>query len=115
MIVDTHCHLNFNLFSEDLNEVLQRAGESGIGRIVVPAIDIETSREVIALSREFPQIFAAVGIHPNEADHFSPEDMDTLRSMAGEEKVVAIGEIGLDNHHKDVDIDTQIACFYGTA
>lgn len=111
MIIDTHCHLNFNLFSEDLHQVLQNARESGIGRIVVPGIDIETSRDVINLSREFPEIFVAVGIHPNEANHFSQDDKSTLRQFAGEKKVVAIGEIGLDNFHKDVDIDTQVQVF----
>lgn len=111
MIVDTHCHLNFNSFKEDLPEVLQKAREAGIGRIIVPAIDIETSREVIALSRKFPEIFAAIGIHPNEVDHFSPNDINILRIMAGEEKVVAIGEIGLDNYHKDVAIEEQVHAF----
>jgi TatD DNase family protein len=92
-------------------EVLQKAREAGIGRIVVPAIDIDTSREVIALSREFHEIFAAIGVHPNEEDHFSTDDINLLRILAGEEKVVAIGEIGLDNYHKDVPIEKQIYVF----
>jgi TatD DNase family protein len=111
VIVDTHCHLNFNFYKEDLSDVLYRAKEAGIGRMVVPAIDLETSREVIDLSRDFSEIYAAVGVHPNEAKHFSPENIDTLRILAAGEKVVAIGEIGLDNYHKDVPIEKQIQVF----
>jgi TatD DNase family protein len=111
VIVDTHCHLNFNFYKDDLLQVLKNARESGIERIIAPAIDIETSREVIELSQKYSEIFVAVGIHPNEANHFSPEDMNVLRILAGKEKVVAIGEIGLDNHHKDVDIETQVKVF----
>ncbi|MEI8131378.1 MAG: TatD family hydrolase [Leptolinea sp.] len=111
MIVDTHCHLNFNSFREDLPKVLQNARAAGISRMVVPAIDIETSREVVSLNKIFPEIFAAVGIHPNEAANFSSNDINILRVLAEEKMVVAIGEIGLDNHHKDVPIEQQIQVF----
>jgi TatD DNase family protein len=111
VIIDTHCHLNFNSYIDDLPEVLQRAKEAGIARIVVPAIDLETSREVVALSKSHPEIYAAVGIHPNEAGNFKSDDINTLRSLANEEKVIAIGEIGLDNFHKEVTIEDQIIAF----
>ena len=113
MIVDTHCHLNFILFREDLPEVLQNAKAAGINRMVVPAIDIETSREIVALTQIFPEIFAAVGIHPNEADNFTPDNINTLRVLAGEKMVVAIGEIGLDNYHQwqPCDVTCGYHCF----
>jgi len=111
VIVDTHCHLNFNSFREDLPEVLQNARAAGIRRIVVPAIDIETSREVVALNQIYSEIFSAVGVHPNEANNFTPDNINTLRVLAGEKMVVAIGEIGLDNYHKDVSIEKQVQVF----
>jgi TatD DNase family protein len=111
VIVDTHCHLNFNSFKDDLPEIVQRARQVGVTRIVVPGIDIETSREVIALSHLYPDVYAAIGIHPNDAVGITAEDINVLRNLASDTKVVAIGEIGLDNFHKDVPIEQQINIF----
>jgi len=111
VIIDTHCHLNFNLFEDDLSEVLDRARSVGVGRIVVPATDLATSYEAISLSHRIPEIFAAVGIHPNDCQSFAPSDIEELRTLAGDPKVVAIGEIGLDTFHKDVELDQQITVF----
>ncbi len=111
MLVDTHCHLNFHSFTIDLDDVLERARIAGIIRMVVPAIDVPTSVEVIELSRKIPEIYPAVGIHPNESITFSMNDLDRLHTMIMEEKVVAIGEIGLDAYHQDVDMKHQIIAF----
>ena len=111
MIIDTHCHLNFNLFQNDLPDVLSRARESGIGRIIVPATDIASSYEAIELSHKFDEVYAAVGIHPNDAAGFIPADIERLHELALDPRVVAIGEIGLDNYHNDVDQSVQMAAF----
>jgi TatD DNase family protein len=111
VIVDTHCHLNFNLFHDDLTDVLSRARDCGVGRIVVPATDIPTSEEAIELSHQYPEIYAAVGIHPNDAGNFSQRDIDRLHDLALDPKVVAIGEIGLDKYHDDVDLAVQMTAF----
>jgi TatD DNase family protein len=111
VIIDTHCHLNFNLFHDDLPDVLARARECGVGRIVVPATDIASSEEAIELSRQYPEIYAAVGIHPNDSADFSPRDIDRLHDLALDPKVVAIGEIGLDKYHDDVDLAVQMTAF----
>ncbi len=96
LLTDTHCHLNLNTFQDILEPVLQRAWERGIGRILVPGIDVETSRSAIALAERHPSLFAAVGVHPGDAGTWTGETLATLRELARHPKVVAIGEIGLD-------------------
>ena len=93
---DTHCHLNLNLFQNDLSEVLERAYQNGIERILVPGIDLETSRRAIQLCETYPNLYAAVGIHPNDCLTWQKESLGELRSLATSQHVVAIGEIGLD-------------------
>lgn len=96
MLCDTHCHLNFDSFSADLPEVLERAREVGVGRILNPAIDLETSREIVALAEKTPEIYAAVGVHPNDGASWRKETRLELGELARHPKVAAIGEIGLD-------------------
>ncbi|NMB58346.1 MAG: TatD family hydrolase [Chloroflexi bacterium] len=111
MIIDTHCHLNFNLFQDDLPEVLSRARDCGVGRIVVPATDLASSHQAIELSHKYPEVYAAVGIHPNDCDRFTIADVDKLQELALDPQVVAIGEIGLDKYHDDVDLPVQQTAF----
>ncbi len=111
MIVDTHCHLNFDIFQQDLIEVLNRAKVAGVGAIVIPATDLSSSREIVDFCQSDPFLFGAVGIHPNEALNFQQKDIDFLRQLAGNEKIVAIGEIGLDKYHHDVELPQQINAF----
>jgi len=108
VIIDTHCHLNFDSFKEDLDDVLNRARSAGIIRIVVPAIDSTTSEEVLELSSRIPEVYAAIGIHPNDCAGFTLKDIDRLHDLAKNPKVVAIGEIGLDKYHDDVPLSEQI-------
>ena len=95
-LVDTHCHLNFHAFDDDRLEVLSASKQAGIQWIVNPAVDLESSRAVISLAEKFPEIYAAVGVHPNDAKTWSNSTIDELRELAKHPKVVAIGEIGLD-------------------
>jgi TatD DNase family protein len=111
VIVDTHCHLNFNSFDVDLDDVLSRARSVGVERIVVPAIDLQTCEEVIYLSVDIPEVYAAIGIHPNDCAGFTLRDIDRLHELAKQPKIVAIGEIGLDKYHDDVDLEQQIYAF----
>lgn len=96
MLVDTHCHLDFEWFDEDREEVVARALAAGVQRIVVPALDLENVEMVLALAEAYEAVYAAVGIHPNSAAEWEDGWLDRLRALAGHEKVVAIGEIGLD-------------------
>jgi TatD DNase family protein len=95
-LVDSHCHLFSNLFADDFDEVLSHAWENGITRILMPGIDLETSEQVVALSERYPNLYAAVGVHPNDAQGWQKDSQARLGSLAAHPKVVAIGEIGLD-------------------
>lgn len=111
MIVDTHCHLNFDIFQQDLDEVLARAKVAGVGRIVIPATDLYSSREIVEFCDRDISFFGAVGIHPNEAGDFKRDDIKFLRELIQNENIVAIGEIGLDKYHHDVAFSQQVIAF----
>lgn len=95
-LVDTHCHLNFNRFETDLAQVLERAWAAGIERILLPGIDLSTSHEVVQLCERDPRLYAAVGVHPNDALTWNAQTLHELRTLAQHPRVIAIGEIGLD-------------------
>lgn len=108
---DTHCHLNLKTaFQEDFEGVLARAWETGLDRILVPGIDIETSRLAIELADQDERIFAAIGIHPNDALTWTSSTRQELVRLAEHPRVVAIGEIGLDYYrdHAPRDIQREI-------
>ncbi|MCB2179588.1 TatD family hydrolase [bacterium] len=98
---DTHCHLDFDRFDEDRVEVIQRAAKQGLTRILVPAIDLESSRAGVALAEREAMVFAAVGVHPNYGKVWEEEAYSQLAELADHRKVVAIGEIGLDYYWDD--------------
>jgi TatD DNase family protein len=95
-LIDTHCHLDFNYFDKDRDQVLERAWEAGVRRIVNPSIDLESCERILSLAESEPRVFAAVGVHPNDAQVWEAGTLDRLREMAKHPQVVAIGEIGLD-------------------
>lgn len=101
-LTDTHCHLNLNTFQDDLADVIARAREAGIYRILVPGIDIPSSQVAVQLAEAFPEIYAAVGLHPTDADQWTGSTYSQLSELARHPKVVAIGEIGLDYYHDRV-------------
>jgi len=104
ILTDTHCHLDFNKFDQDREAVLQRAQQAGLRRILIPALELASSRAVIELSRSHPMLFAAIGFHPTDLDHWDADSQASLRAMLAPvpqetntpEKLVAVGEIGLD-------------------
>lgn len=107
MLVDTHCHLDFERFDGDREAVVQRAADAGVTRIIVPALDLQNAPAVLALADQYPGVYAAVGVHPNSAAGWQDSWLDTLRDLAGHKKVVAIGEIGLDYYWDHTPPETQ--------
>jgi TatD DNase family protein len=95
-MIDTHCHLNFDSYDADRDQVVQRALEASVTHIINPGIDLPTSRAGIALSRRYDGVYAAVGLHPNSSTAFTQAEIADYRALATEPKVIAIGEIGLD-------------------
>lgn len=96
MLFDTHAHYDDEAFDTDRGALLASMPEKNVGLIVNPGCTVETSRQAVALAEEYNYIYAAVGIHPENCDDYTDADIDTLRTLAQHEKVVAIGEIGLD-------------------
>ena len=96
MLVDTHCHLDFPEFDQDRDEVIQRARECGINYIINIGSSLEGSESSLGLSQKYASVYASIGIHPHEADKFNQEIREAVSRLAKNDKVVAIGEIGLD-------------------
>jgi TatD DNase family protein len=96
MLIDTHCHLDFLDFDFDRDEVVRRAKENNVDFIINIGSSIEGSRKSIELTQKYPNLYSTVGIHPHEADNFTLKEKELIRGMVKEDKVVAIGEIGLD-------------------
>ncbi len=99
MIIDTHAHLDFPDFQNDLDDVVDLAAKAGVTRILSIGTDVESSRKAVALAERYPAVYAVIGIHPNDAfrtNNEEPEAIAALRELATHPKVVAIGETGLD-------------------
>jgi len=100
---DTHAHLGFPDFASDLNDVVARASDAGIAKIITIGTDAESSARAVAIADQFPNVFAAVGWHPTHVLD-APEDVrPNLRELAKHPKVVAIGETGLDYYRREKD------------
>ncbi|NIS82135.1 MAG: YchF/TatD family DNA exonuclease [Anaerolineales bacterium] len=95
-LADTHCHLMLPAFAKDCEEVVERARATGVTRLLVPALDLLSSHQAIKLAERYPEVFAAVGVHPHNASTWDPSVATELRNLALSSHVVAIGEIGLD-------------------
>ena len=100
-VFDTHAHYDSGGFNADRDEVLSSLPDSGVALVVDPGCDVESSRKAVALAEAYPHVYAAVGIHPSDCAGAGEEEFAAIRQLAGHEKVVAIGEIGLDYYWQD--------------
>lgn len=102
--IDTHCHLNFKRFKKDVNEVISRSQTAGITDFVVPGTDINLSQKAIEIASQHDHVYAAIGVHPHHTFNVKTAvgsleaDIEALEKLITHEKVVAVGEIGLDRH-----------------
>lgn len=114
MLIDTHCHVQMRQFASDRAEVIAAAFANSIERLIVPGIDVATSRDALGLAGDYSgRIFAGVGTHPHDASTLTPEALAEQRELAQRPGVVAIGEIGLDFYRdlspRDVQRDALVA------
>lgn len=101
MIYDTHAHYDDEAFRNDLDAVLAKFPDYGIGRVVDPASTLESIDKVIAVTEKYPFIYGALGIHPQECTDMTEADLENIREKLHLPKMVAVGEIGLDYHWED--------------
>lgn len=110
-MLDTHCHLFYPNYENDIDSVIENAIKVGIKSIIVPGTDLTTSKQAIELANNYDIVYAAVGVHPEDAKDWNSESINELREMATYHKVVAIGEIGLDYYWDTTPKDIQKIAF----
>ncbi|PIQ82304.1 MAG: radical SAM protein [Candidatus Omnitrophica bacterium CG11_big_fil_rev_8_21_14_0_20_64_10] len=106
-LVDTHCHLHRSEYDADRPAVLERAKAAGVIAIIDPAVEADSNEQVLKSCAATPEVYGAVGLHPNHAGEWSEDFHRRLRGWAGAEKVVAIGEVGLDYYRQTAPRETQ--------
>ena len=111
MIIDTHAHLYNEYYKENLDLVINNAHKNGVSKIICIGVDIPSSYESIKLSGQYDYIYASVGIHPHDSSDAPHNYKSIIQSLAAKDKVVAIGETGLDFHYKISEKNTQIDSF----
>ncbi|MBK9228080.1 MAG: TatD family hydrolase [Ignavibacteria bacterium] len=107
MLTDTHAHLYYPDILDSLPEILRRAEEAGIGRVIVPAVNLETSLKILDLSKEYEQIYCALGLHPCDVSKSNPNEINEIEKLLSHKKVVAVGETGLDYYWDTSNIEQQ--------
>jgi TatD DNase family protein len=98
MLIETHAHLDYPDFANDFDDVLRRATEAGVTRIITIGTSVESSGRTVDLAEKYPNIFAVIGVHPTYAEEAGEDVITPLRELAKSPCVVAIGEAGLDYH-----------------
>lgn len=107
MIFDTHSHYDDEAFEKDRDDLLKGFPKKGVGTVVTVGADIATSRAALALSGTYKNVYAAIGVHPNDTGNMSEEDIEWLRVHSSDPKVVAVGEIGLDYYWNEPEPEIQ--------
>jgi TatD DNase family protein len=99
MLVDTHAHLDYPEFTDDLDAVVLRAKNAGVTKILAIGTTLESSRNAVHFAEKYPEIYAVVGIHPTSVHEEREDFISEIQELLGHPKVVAVGETGLDYHH----------------
>lgn len=109
-MIDTHCHLSINDY-DDIDLIVNKIRDSGVKAIIVNGCDKKSNMEVLSLVKKYDIVYGAIGFHPTELDEYSDEDLIFLEEHINDEKIVAVGEIGLDYHYPNYDKKRQIDVF----
>ena len=110
-LIDTHAHLDFPQFSDDKEKVIERAKDAGLKYIINVGADLASSRRALELSQEYEDIYATVGVHPHDATDLDQNSLDVMKDLSKADKVVAVGETGLDFHYDNSPRDKQKEAF----
>jgi len=110
-LADSHCHLNLPEVEKDLPGVMARAADAGIEAVVVPGVDLASSRKAVELAERWPGVYAAIGVHPHRAASWSAAVLAEMRALMRSPRVVAIGEAGLDFYRNLSPRTAQIESF----
>src|ERR1700753_1891718 len=113
MLFDSHCHLHFPDFAADLDAIVARAADAGIGRMVTISTRVKRLGDLISIAERFPNVFCSVGTHPHHADEEDGISPDELIELTQHPKVVALGEAGLDYFYDDGSPEAQGRGFRG--
>lgn len=111
MTIDTHAHLEMEAFDRDREEVLKRAAEAGLTAIITVGTTLADCKKAVELAGKYPPIYAAIGVHPHDVKGIDAGTYDTLRLLARRDKVVAVGEIGLDFFYNHSPREVQLRRF----
>jgi TatD DNase family protein len=110
-LTDSHAHIQMSPLDLISSEVVARANEAGVGRIVTIGIDLADSVNAVKLANKFDNVYAAVGVHPHDAENFSFKELGAFEELLANKKVIAVGEIGLDYYRNRSPKDKQIEVF----
>lgn len=110
-MIDTHIHLNDNAYNDILNEIIKSANNNGINKMIVIGCDYQSSLKAIEIAKKYENIYAMVGLHPSEVDHETDSDLNWLKELLLEDKVIGVGEIGIDLYWTKENKDLQIKYF----
>lgn len=111
MLIDSHCHLDYLARDGDLDEVVERARNADIGGLITIGTLLSEFETIHEIARRYPEVYCSVGVHPHEAAHEGQSDPQRLVALSGRDKVVGIGETGLDYHYEHSPRDVQKTSF----
>ena len=107
MFIDTHCHL-FNEYYENVDEIINKCKKNNIKKIIVSGVDMKSNKEVLELVNKYDIVYGSIGFHPTELNDLSYSDLQWLEEHINDNKIVAVGEIGLDYHYDDTNKEKLI-------
>jgi len=111
MIIDSHCHLDFKVFNSDRDQVIERAKQVGVNKIIIPGVMQKTWPDIKLCCESYHQLYPCYGLHPYFIDQHKESDLQSLREYIENNNPIAIGECGLDFYLKDLDPDKQLFYF----
>lgn len=111
MLIDTHAHLTDEKYKDYLDSLISSFNSDNLSKVFTVAYDKQSIKDCVSLTRKYNNIYAIIGIHPSEVNDFDSETIELLKEYSKDNKVIAIGEIGLDYHYENIDKDDQKRIF----